>query len=94
MRSEVARNEHEKKVFDEIVRRKIKDMMNVYEGVNLSSLSRATGLPVSTLSKALSGDRKITTFVIYKICSALNVPMSTFFLDIDEKMNACLIGEK
>lgn len=92
MRSEVARSEYEKKVFDEIVRAKIKDMLDIYEGVNLSSLSRATGLPVSTLSRVLSGDRKMTTFVIYKVCTALNVPLSTFFVDIDERMEACLLG--
>ncbi len=94
MRSEVARSEYEKKVFDEIVRAKIKDMLDLYEGISLSSLSRATGLPVSTLSRVLSGDRKMTTFVIYKVCAALNVPLSTFFMDIDERMNACLIGKK
>ncbi len=91
MRSELARSEYEKMIFDEIIRAKIKDLLNMYEGISLSALSRATGIPVPTLSRTLNGERKLNMFLVYKICTALKVPMSTFFIDIDDKFRTYMI---
>lgn len=63
---------------------KVKEYLDE-NGIKYSFLSEKIGMPMNMLSPLLNGKRKMSAEEYFSICSALNVPVSKFDPDGDEK---------
>lgn len=47
-------------------------------GITYSAISRATGVPVNSISRSFLGKRKMTADEMIKICTFLNLDLNDF----------------
>lgn len=52
-------------------------------GIKQAFLCEKTGLSPTQISDILNKGRKIDCLELYKICKALDVPLGTFFADVE-----------